>query len=167
MDDETNLTGEPDDDFEEYEFEEYNDDDMEMTAADRLVESIDGNIDRMLEVAAVEAVYGSPIQQGDTVIIPAAEVSAYMGFGMGIGSGGDDESNQGGEGGGGGGGGFSLSRPVAVIVSGPEGVRVEPVVDVTKIAVAALTAGVFMFGMLANLNKMRRNFRAVERRLSR
>jgi uncharacterized spore protein YtfJ len=168
MDDETNLTEEPDDDFDEYDFDEYGDD-MEMTVSDRLMESVDNNIDHMLEVATVEAVYGAPIKQRDTLIIPAAEVSAYLGFGMGVGSGGKDEETgeDNGEGGGAGGGGFSLSRPVAVIVSGPDGVRVEPVVDFTKIALAALTAGAFMFSMGARMGQMRRKYKALEKGLTR
>ena len=45
-----------------------------------------------------------------------------------------------GAGGGGGGGGGAMARPVAVIVMGPDGVRVKPVLDVTKLAVTALGA---------------------------
>jgi hypothetical protein len=50
-----------------------------------------------------------------------------------------------------------FSRPVAVIIASPEGVRVEPVVDVTKIALAALTAAGFMVGMLLRMNRPRKN----------
>jgi uncharacterized spore protein YtfJ len=46
-----------------------------------------------------------------------------------------------GAGGGGGGGGGSMGRPVAVIVVGPDGVEVKPVIDLTKLALTAL--GVF------------------------
>jgi uncharacterized spore protein YtfJ len=68
---------------------------------------------------------------------------------MGSGSGGDEDG--GGEGTGGGGGGRSFARPVAVIIASPDGVRVEPVVDVTKIALAAFTAGAFMVGMFLRM----------------
>ena len=44
-----------------------------------------------------------------------------------------------GYGGGGGGGGFSAGRPVAAIIVEPEGVRIEPIVDPTKIALAFFT----------------------------
>jgi uncharacterized spore protein YtfJ len=60
-----------------------------------------------------------------------------------------------GEGFGGGGGGRVFSRPVAVIIAAPEGVRVEPVVDVTKIGLAALTAAGFMFGMWMRMTRPR------------
>ena len=46
-----------------------------------------------------------------------------------------------GAGGGGGGGAGAMARPVAVIVVGPDGVRVKPVLDTTKLALTAL--GVF------------------------
>jgi uncharacterized spore protein YtfJ len=56
-------------------------------------------------------------------------------------------------GGGGAGGGAALGRPVAVISIGPHGVAVEPIVDVTKIALAFVTA---LGGMLVVWSKMRR-----------
>jgi uncharacterized spore protein YtfJ len=114
------------------------------------LDMIQNTLETFLAAADVESVYKEPIQHGDTLIIPAAEVVAGMGFGIGHGRGGDDEGG-GGSGTGGGGGGRVFSRPVAVIISSPEGVRVDPVFDLTKIALAGLTAGAFMFGMLARL----------------
>jgi uncharacterized spore protein YtfJ len=115
-------------------------------------------MDHFLSAANVKAVYGEPIKSGNNLIIPAAEVLSGLGFGMGAGVGdnatkdeeGKPMKNSGG-GGGGGGGGRVLSRPVAVIIASPEGVRVEPVVDVTKVALAALTAGGFILGMLLRM----------------
>jgi uncharacterized spore protein YtfJ len=116
------------------------------------IETIQGTMDKFLDSASVYAVYGEPIDHGDTAIIPTAEVLSVMGFGIGGGSGPRDEQGEvQGTGSGGGGGGRVLSRPVAVIVASPEGVRVEPVVDVTKIALAALTAAGFMLGMLLRM----------------
>jgi uncharacterized spore protein YtfJ len=112
------------------------------------------NIDTFLEVADVSSAFGEPVQSGDNLIIPAAEVLAGMGFGVGAGFGRNskaDESQGGGSGGGG--GGRVLSRPVAVVIASPEGVRVEPVVDVTKVALAALTAGGFMLATLARMSR--------------
>jgi uncharacterized spore protein YtfJ len=65
------------------------------------------------------------------------------------------EESQVGGGSGGGGGGRVLSRPVAIIVSSPEGVYIEPVIDVTKIALAALTAAGFMVGMVTKMLRSR------------
>lgn len=118
-------------------------------------------MDNFLSAASVDAVYGKPIKNGDTTIIPAAEVLSGMGFGVGAGSGEDTDENgkpSGGSGGGGGGGGRILSRPVAVVIASPEGVRVEPVVDVTKLGLAALTALGFMIGMLARMRNPKRDF---------
>ena len=56
----------------------------------------------------------------------------------------------------GGGGGVSGSRPVAAISIGPEGVCVQPVVDVTKIALAFLTAFGAMFMMFGRMKRASR-----------
>jgi hypothetical protein len=40
---------------------------------------------------------------------------------------------------------------VAVIVASPSGVQVQPVIDVTKVALAALTAAGFMVGMMLRM----------------
>ena len=47
-----------------------------------------------------------------------------------------------------GGGGGAMGRPVAIIAIGPDGVTIKPVVDVTKLALAGLTAWVSMLGLL-------------------
>ncbi len=149
------------------------------------VEPVERTMERYLEIASVKSVYNSPVQHGENMIIPAAEVLGAMGFGMGAGMGvgeysdkkdgvekgegaedkekpaetsksGPDEKAEGGGsggGGGGGGGGYVFARPVAVIVSGPDGVRVEPVVDSTKIALAFFTALGFMVGMAARMRR--------------
>jgi uncharacterized spore protein YtfJ len=60
-----------------------------------------------------------------------------------------------GEGGAGGGvgGGRTLSRPVAVIIASPEGVRVEPIADRTKVIMAAITAAGFVASMLFRMTR--------------
>jgi len=90
---------------------------------------------RLFAVAEPGAVYSAPQTIGDQVVITAAEVSIGLGFGYG---GGNSPENRGG--GGGGGGGGAGGRPVAVICVGPQGVRVEPIIDPTKIALAFFTA---------------------------
>ncbi len=127
---------------------------------------------KFLDSASVDAVYGIPVQHGDSLIIPTAEILSGMAFGTGYGSGtgpGPSEHKEGeeakpgpmvgGSGGGGGGGGRVLSRPVAVVIADPNGVRVEPVLDITKVALAALTAFGFMFGMAARMMNPRRALR--------
>lgn len=120
------------------------------------LETIQSTLDKFMSAADVGAVYGQPIQHGDTIIIPSAEVVSGMGFGLGSGSNTEpsQESNEKrNEGVGGGGGGHVFSRPVAVIIASPEGVRIEPVFDLTKIILAALTTFGFMAGMLARMSK--------------
>jgi uncharacterized spore protein YtfJ len=146
------------------------------------VESVERTLERFLEIASVKSVYDSPVKHGEKLIIPAAEVLGGLGFGMGSGMGIGENPNKkvgvdegegveeeepvdasttgpgikveaGGGGGGGGGGGRVFARPVAVIVSGPEGVSVEPVVDATKIALAFFTALGFMVGMAARMRR--------------
>lgn len=128
----------------------------EISSSTEALGVVQETIEYFLEVASVDRVYGEPIQHGDTVIIPTAEVFGVLGFGAGYGagksSGGDlttDEDS--GSGGGGGGGGRIFSRPVAVVVSSPDGVHVQEVMDPTKIALAAITASGFMVGMLIRM----------------
>ena len=118
--------------------------------------TVQTTLDKFLTAANIEAVYGSPVSQGENVIIPAAEVLSVVGFGLGMGGGSQNSTeaaNAGGSGGGGGGGGRVLARPVAAIVMSPTGVRVEPIVDVTKIALAVFTTLGFMAAMFTRMNK--------------
>ena len=116
--------------------------------------TVQNTMDKFLSAANVEAVYGPPINQGETTIIPAAEVLSIAGFGFGSGSGpqGEAETQHTGSGGGGGGGGRVLSRPVAAIILTPTGVRVEPIVDVTKIVLAIFTTLGFMAAMFTRMS---------------
>jgi uncharacterized spore protein YtfJ len=140
------------------------DEDINLTPSTEEIESpsdaldvIELTMDKFLDTAGVDIVYGEPYEQGEATIIPCAEVVAGMGFGVGYGMGGskNEEGKQPdyGGGSGGGGGGRTFSRPVAVVIVTPEGVRVEPVVDVTKIALAVFTAVGFIFGMLARMSR--------------
>ena len=127
----------------------------EVHAADRAA----GVVENLLATADVARVYGKPIRQADVLLIPAAEVVAAAGFGAGFGSGlravvGARPRREGG--GGGGGGGKAFSRAVAVIEVSPAGVRVRPVVDYTKIALAALTAAGFVWSSWRAMAKPRR-----------
>jgi uncharacterized spore protein YtfJ len=100
-------------------------------------------ITRLFDVYQPGVVFSEPVTVDDNTVITAAEVHVGMGLGFGHGSGGADDSD--GQGGGVGGGGGSAGRPVAAIVIGPKGVQVEPIVDVTKIALAFFTTIGAMF----------------------
>ncbi len=118
-------------------------------------------LEKLLAVAQNSAVFGAPVTIGDQAVITAAEVRVGLGFGAGLGGSmpvvsrtGDEQTpvqnnSDTGSGGGGGGGGGAFGRPVAVIAIGPQGVNVQPVVDVTKIALAA-------FAMAGGMLMMRR-----------
>jgi uncharacterized spore protein YtfJ len=127
---------------------------------DPSLDTIEQVMDSLHAVASVEAVYGTPVKQRDTLIIPAAEVLAFSGFGAGQGYGGPETGSPstGGAGGGGGGGGSAHARPVAVIIVSPDSVRVEPVFDLTKIVLAGVTLAAFAVGTLARLSKMRSSY---------
>jgi uncharacterized spore protein YtfJ len=135
----------------------------EAADVEQAMDVVDATLDRFLDAASVDMVFGEPIEYGNSLIIPSAELVVGLGFGVGSGSfSRPEEELKAGEeqredtktvqsGGGGGGGGRILSRPVAVIVASPDGVVVKPVIDTTKIALAALTAAGFMFGMFVRM----------------
>ncbi len=117
--------------------------------------SVPQAFERLLAAAQPGAVFGAPVQSGDYTLITASEVMAGGGFGTGFGMGGPDTDaeraadSQPAAGGGGGGGGGSSGRPVAAISIGPDGVQVKPIVDVTKLGLAALTAwGAMLLALL-------------------
>lgn len=110
---------------------------------------------RLVSSADSSKVFGQPVTAGEFTVITASEVASGGGFGSGMGLGPPrvrrsevseepDASAAGSTpetvGGGGGGGGGSVGRPVAAIIVTPNGVEVKPVLDVTKVALAALTA---------------------------
>jgi uncharacterized spore protein YtfJ len=103
-------------------------------------------LDKIYAAAQPGVVFSPPVVSGAYTVITASEVAAGGGFGFGGGSGpasaesaaGITQETAGGSGAGAGGG--SMGRPVAAIVVGPEGVEVKPIVDRTKIAIAALGA---------------------------
>jgi uncharacterized spore protein YtfJ len=156
----------------------------EIYSEDEAIEIVGDTMDSFLAIADVSCVYGAPLEKNGAVLIPAAEVLAVAGFGVGYGHGSgsskpevaccgecaeeelvdedkdeDEEEEESGapSGGGGGGGGKIFARPVAVVVVSPEGqVSVQPVVDPTKIVLAALAAGGIMVVTLLNLFKPRR-----------
>ncbi len=130
------------------------DKEMDLPDIDRTNAIVQETLSKLIDAADVTKVYGRPIKQGDVAVIPASENLTLMGFGIGAG-GGTENSENGTVGAGGGGGGRTLSRPVAIIVVTPEGAYVEPVMDPTKVALAAITAAGFMFGMMLRMLRKR------------
>jgi uncharacterized spore protein YtfJ len=132
-----------------------------LALTDKSSEQLRTVMETLFAAAQPGAVYSEPVVSGNYTIITASEVTAGGGFGSGSGFGpatskaqqqqGEEgsQAEQANSGGGGmGGGGGSSGRPVAVIIIGPEGVTVQPLFDLTKIALAGITAGATMFAVL-------------------
>ena len=103
-------------------------------------------IGRLFDVTKPDAVYAEPVEVGNYTVITASELVVTVGAGYGGGCGSDPTRSTGengepavGSGGGGGGGGIATGRPVAAITIGPEGTKVDPIIDPTKIAIAFFT----------------------------
>lgn len=127
-----------------------------LSAKERGDESAQRSLDRIMAAARPEAVFGAPIVSGPYTVITACQVAAGGGFGSGMGVGSAPRKAEGeaagaaqptetiGGGGGMGGGGGSVGRPVAVITIGPNGVAVQPIVDRTRLGLAAITTAMAM-----------------------
>ena len=100
------------------------------TGEERIRATMSSGLDRLMSVSA-DRVFAEPVRIGERVVIPAASIEFSGGFGFG----GDTNSN-----GGGGGGGHQAGRPVAIIEAGPDGVRVKPVVDFTRVGLTLVAA---------------------------
>ncbi len=112
-----------------------------------------------IRLGEAQTVFSAPVTQGNVTIITASETMASLGFGYALGggsspggAGSENQSSEGG-GGGGGGGGYIITRPVAAIILGPDGVRVEPIFDLSKLLITFVTA---LFTFLTIANKVRR-----------
>ncbi len=137
-----------------------------LALTDKSSEQLRTMMERIFAAAQPGAVYSEPVVSGNYTIITASEVTSGGGFGSGTGFGpatpsakqqpGEEGSQpeQANSGGGGiGGGGGSAGRPVAIIIIGPDGVTVKPVFDLTKIALAGITAGATMLAVLRRARK--------------
>ncbi|HXZ03557.1 MAG TPA: spore germination protein GerW family protein [Ktedonobacteraceae bacterium] len=113
-------------------------------------------LSKLAITASADAIFGEPVVNGDTTVIPCSEV--VIGMGMGSGGGPADENGKP-TGSGSGGGGGARSRPVAAIIITQDGVRVEPILDLTKIVLASLTTGAFILLWIGRLSLMRRSGR--------
>lgn len=115
------------------------------------------------EEVNVDAVFGKPETFGDRVLIPVAEISYGFGVGAGVAPHGtgeaeaeeeavvtpeEDEAEAPEEGaaGGAGGGAGAKARPIAYIEVGPDGTKVESIMDEQKIALAGILLGAWAVG---------------------
>jgi uncharacterized spore protein YtfJ len=99
-------------------------------------------VEKMVDGLGVNAVFGEPIREGGMTVVPVAEVRFAFGYGYGSGRGRGEETEGGprtaeeGSGGGSGAGGRASAKGY-VRISADE-VRFEPVVDVTRLALAGI-----------------------------
>ena len=126
-------------------------------------------LSHMLDAVRAEAIFGQPVERGKVTVMLCSEMLA--GLGMGSGNGPTDEKGNS-YGGGSGGGGWAKARPIATIVITPEDIRVEPIVDVTKVALAAMTTGICVLFWLSRLRPTSRpdkspSFRKVKKAINR
>ncbi len=106
-----------------------------------MIERLFDTIEEVQQTAHVSAVFGKPVQVGERTVIPVAKVK--YGFGLGFGKRGVDTGEEGTEAEGASGGGGIVARPIAVIEVTPDRVRVEPVLDEGRIALAGIFAGLW------------------------
>ena len=104
---------------------------------------LDKLIDRIGDVqgrATVRTVFGDPMEVHGRTIIPVANVRFGFGMGMSGDKRKDDEKQDDDQhpAAGGGGGGGAVIRPLAVIEISDGQTKVTPIVDVTRIALAAI-----------------------------
>ncbi len=145
--------------------------DEAVSFVDRAGEQAPKMLEKIFAAAQPGAIFGQPVESGSYTLITASEVTSGGGFGVGMGGGPAPKPDAkqsppaeaaapagkqpiGGSGFGGGGG--SMGRPVAIIAIGPNGVTVRPVVDVTKVALAALTASAAMLGLRRTMRRARK-----------
>src|SRR5215208_2390203 len=91
-------------------------------------------IEKMVDELGVGAVFGEPIKEGSVTVVPVAEVRFAFGYGYGSGRGRGEAAE--GSGGGSGAGGRASAKGYVRIAD--DEVRFEPVVDVTRLALAGI-----------------------------
>jgi len=91
------------------------------------------------EKATVKTVFGDPVREHGRTIIPVARVAYGFGFGGGRQAerGSAPQEPHGARAGGGGGGGVRIA-PVALVEMTDAGMKIRPIVDVTRVALAGL-----------------------------
>jgi uncharacterized spore protein YtfJ len=104
------------------------------------VDKMNETISKFVSASKVGEVYSEPRREGNVTVISCSEVSSWMFFGMGFGLGGAPTTKKNGQGGGHAGGGNTYARPVAAIEVTSTGVRVKPIIDITKIGLAAVAS---------------------------
>lgn len=103
--------------------------------------SVIGPIEDMIRQIGIDKVFGSPVTQGDTTVIPVADLRTGFGFGSG-------QDRTSGDEGGGGGGALRLT-PQGYIHITPEGVRYRPIYDVSTFVVGGAFVGWLLYRLFS------------------
>lgn len=117
--------------------------------------TLNESLRRMMESVRADAIFGAAVEREGVTIIPCVSVQAGFGAGGGAGAGPTPANQATGAptnqsvGSGIGGGGGARGRPVATIVLSQGHVRVLPVLDITRLAIAAMTTAGFFAAMIA------------------
>ncbi len=98
-------------------------------------------LERITATAQVGLAYGDPKHVEGRTIIPIGAMGYGFGFGGGGGSAERTATKPAGSGGGGGGGGGVTVRPIAYLEVTPQGVKLRPVLDWTRIITAVIAVG--------------------------
>jgi uncharacterized spore protein YtfJ len=129
-----------------------------LSSSDKRDQQLISSMGRIFSAAQANAVFSEPVICGNYTVITASDVSAGGGFGSGTGFGpAEKQTGEGAQqasgGGGVGGGGGSRGRPVAAIIIGPDGVSVQPILDVTRVALSGIAFAVRIVVMLRKVLK--------------
>jgi uncharacterized spore protein YtfJ len=127
-----------------------------MTMLDEGKVALQEVLSNVKEGMTVSKVFGEPYEKNGNTVIPVAAVRGGGGGGGGGGAGADGEGE-----GYGSGGGFGLSaRPVGVYILSEDGVKWEPALDVSRIAIGGQIIGVVALLVLRSLIKARAKVKA-------
>ncbi len=102
-------------------------------------------IEEAIKSFDVRRIFGEPVENGTTTIIPVAEFQLGFGYGYGGGDGPGAEPGTRAVGYGGGGGAAGKATPAGHIVVEDGQVRYEPIINRERVALAALAVGVSAF----------------------
>ena len=114
---------------------------------DRMFDTLEG----LRSSASVDAAFGQPQETEGRTMIPVSAVHVGMGIGFGQGiveEGAEPPESPDEPPAGGGGGGAAGARPMAMIEITPDQTIIHPIVDETKVALAGIALGAWVFLVL-------------------
>jgi len=106
------------------------------------IEAVTAPIESLLRTVGIDKVYGTPITQGDTTVVPVADVRTGFGFGGGAAPEAPNES------GGGGGAGLRMT-PRGYLEITSEGVRYRPIYSYTPFVAGGAFLGWLLYRLLS------------------